>query len=168
MGTLSVWLQRAATHWVHCATGVPHLTRFLLPSTLKAIPGQASALFTGQGSVLCRGLWEFQVCQYFINFVISDPNESFVLFLKLLHKVFFALLRCYSFSSHERTKWKISAIFHLLFLVECIKLSIACVFVSKCCVVPHSLFLSDIGVRYCEVVFVWVPQVCVINYVCAQ
>lgn len=63
---------------------------------------------------------------------------------------------------------EISAIYGLFFLVECIKLSIACVFVSKCFVVPHSLFLSDIGVKHFEVVFVWIPQVCVINYVHAQ
>lgn len=81
----------------------------------KAIPGQASALFTGQGSVLCLGLWKFQMCQYFINFLISDPNESFVLFLKLFHTVFLPLLRCYNFSSNERTTWKISATYSLFF-----------------------------------------------------
>lgn len=83
-------------------------------------------------------------------------------------KFFFLWLCCYDFSSNERTTWEISAICCLFFLVECIKLSIACVFVCKCCVVPHSLFLSDIGVRYCELVFVWVPQVCEISYVHTQ
>lgn len=96
---------RAATDWLRCGMGVPHRTRYLLPSMFKAIPGQASALFTAQGSVLCLGLWKFQMCQYFMNFLISDTNESFVLFLQLLHKVF-PLLCCYNFSSNERTTWK--------------------------------------------------------------
>lgn len=43
-----------------------------------------------------------------------------VLFLKLFHTVLFPLLRCYNFSSNERTTWKISATYSLFFLVECI------------------------------------------------
>lgn len=84
----------------------------------KAIPGQASALFTSQGSVLCLGLWKFQMCQYFINFLISDPNECVV--LEVVPYSFFPLLHCYNFSCNKRTTWKISATYSLFFLVECI------------------------------------------------
>lgn len=113
--TLSVWLQRAATNWVQCGTGVPHLTRFLLPSLFKVIPGQATALFTGQGSVLCLVLWKFEMCHYFINFHVSDPNKSFVLLL--FHKVFFSMVMLLWFL--QQWEDNMGNISNLLFIFSC-------------------------------------------------
>lgn len=156
MDTLSVWLQRAAADWVHRGTGVPHLTRFLLPSMLKAIPGQANALCTGQGSVLCLGLRKFQMCQYFTNFIISDPNESFVFFLKLFHKVSF---HCYAAIVSPATRGQngkyqqLVICFFLLNVSNCLQpvcLSASVVW----CHVPFSCLTLGCGtVRWCLCVY---------------
>lgn len=84
----------------------------------KAIPGQASALFTRQGSILCLGLWKFQMCQYFINFLISDPNECVVLAV-----VPYSFFHCYAaiiFPAMRGPHGKYQQLTLYFFLVECI------------------------------------------------
>ena len=82
------------------------------------------------------------MCQYCINFLISDPNESFVVFFMLFHNVFFHCYAAIASPAMRGQSGKYQQFIICFFLVECIKLSTAHVFVSERCVVPRSLFLS--------------------------
>lgn len=91
----------AMGQWLHISPAVCRSPWY----RLKAIPASrrvcvqvlCSLAREGGCSLLCLGLWKFlrklQMCWYCINFLISDPNESFVLFFKLFRNVFF---HCYA------------------------------------------------------------------------
>lgn len=173
-------MEDAVGQWLHVSPAVcssPWYRLKAIPVSRRCVSVQVlcSPAREGGCGLLCLGLWKclrkLQMCRYCINFLISDPDESFVVFFKLFHNVvfFFPLLCCYSFSSNERTKWKISAIYHLVFLVECIKLSTAHVFVSELlCGFTFSFPVCDTGVKYCEMVFVRVTAsgLCVCDQLC--
>lgn len=184
IGTLQIrTVCAAATRWVHhgCMSG-----QWFCSSPwyrLKASPVSRRAcvqvLFSlareGGGNLFCLGLWKclrkLQICRYCINFLISDPYESFVVFFKLFHNGFFRYnaaiaspaMRGQSGKYQQFVIWFSCRMYRIVYS--------SCVCQCVLCGATFSFRVCGVGMRYCEMVFVQVPQVgyvCVINYVCAQ
>lgn len=166
---------------LHHGTVVTYLTSSLLQPMVQVksyssvyVPVLCSLAREGGHNLLCLVLWKLrkkpQMCWYCVNFLISDPKESFVMYFKLSHHGFF---HCYAAvtSPAMRGQYGKCQQFIIRFSLFNVSNCLQPVCLSAIVVWRHVIFSCDIEMTYCEMVFVQVLQVgymCAINYVHAQ
>lgn len=130
-------------------------------------PGKVAAV---SSALRCGSFWG-NLCWYCIDFLISDPNESFVMFSSC-SVIFFPIVMLLQLL--QQWEDNMENISNLSFCFSCWmyqNVYSPCVCQWVLCGATFSFPVCDAGMRYCEMVFVQVLQVgyvCVTNYVYEQ